>query len=450
MTIDELFAELDKKGNSATGIIKDLFDKKYIYLKSKDGEVIKDKWPEDAEDMLVLYRYKHSKYHFYDFVRDYRNNVITKISKDLIEAGSNIGSYTDDEKYSSENDFEIVLVELKDIKDADGGKISISSNAKYINTALTFGEYYTLFFNEYMELDSHSYPYKKIIRLIKRMNYKHDYIISGPPGTGKSHSVNNEFVNDIMSLEKDTFSEELKEILVKRFLMTNASMHEDLFGAYKPVKCDDKIKYEFVPGPFSEALKGAYDNPRYNYVMIIEELNRGNSSEVLGDLLQLFDRNEMNESKYKISTPEVAKAYFEMDQLYLPNNLFVVCTMNNSDAGVFPISDELRRRFIMSYIDIDGNYYGAEDFAEVYKKVADGTERKIIKSEDYIKWLKNEKIPRYYFDKYEKGEKLDAEELVLALLMYKNSHDSKAGYSVKNIITKKVREVTEIKLEDIF
>lgn len=443
MTIDELFAELDKKGNSATCIIKDLFDKKYIYLKSKDGKIVEDKWPEDADEMRVIYSYKYLSNTYYKFVVESNRNALSIIEKEDLDGKE--GSFDCSSELSGKSGI-LFIVKITDIKE--------EVYKKYINYELEFGDYYRICFCRYHEDyfidDNNPYMLKKskdeLQDWIVRICYKHDYIISGPPGTGKSHFVNNELVASIISGEK--------EDAVERFLMTNASMHEDLFGAYKPVKCDDKIKYEFVPGPFSRLLNKAYSNPENNYVMIIEELNRGNSSEVLGDLLQLFDRNEMNESKYKISTPEVAKAYFKRNQLYLPNNLFVVCTMNNSDAGVFPISDELRRRFIMSYIDIDGNYYGAEDFAEAYNKVADGksqTERIIInKSEDYTKWLESEKIPRYYFDKYIKGKKFDAEELVLALLMYKNSHDSKAGYSVKKIFTEKVRKDTEIKLEDIF
>ena len=65
----------------------------------------------------------------------------------------------------------------------------------------------------------------------------------------------------------------------------------DFVGQILPVVDEDKqVTYEFTPGPFTTILSNAYRNPMSKYILIIEEINRGNAPAIFGEVFQLLDR----------------------------------------------------------------------------------------------------------------------------------------------------------------
>ena len=240
-------------------------------------------------------------------------------------------------------------------------------------------------------------------------------IFYGAPGTGKSHTIN----------------EETKDEDVIRTTFHPDTDYSTFVGAYKPttkevdlrdlsghkvvengeVVKEDRIVYEFVAQSFLQAYVSAWkkyadaneDEPQKQY-LVIEEINRGNCAQIFGDLFQLLDRNDRGFSDYPIKADadmkrQLQKAFAGLliaqkdeinamyegkdivsqvlngDILLLPNNLYIWATMNTSDQSLFPIDSAFKRRWDWTYmpisnaekdwiIEVDGSKYNWWQFLE--------------------------------------------------------------------------------------
>ncbi|GGI32712.1 AAA family ATPase [Staphylococcus chromogenes] len=166
-------------------------------------------------------------------------------------------------------------------------------------------------------------------------------IYYGAPGTGKSYLVDNSYSN----YDRVTFHPEYT--------------YQDFVGSIRPLQTDDgSIKYEFVPGTFTELLIKAIINPQKKFGLIIEEINRANTAAVFGDLFQLLDRDSDGNSNYKIKNKEISE-YFKkvtgmnIANIFIPSNFDIIATMNSSDQGVFVMDSAFKRRWEFEYIPID-------------------------------------------------------------------------------------------------
>mgnify|MGYP002516568059 CR=1 FL=1 len=193
-------------------------------------------------------------------------------------------------------------------------------------------------------------------------------IIYGAPGTGKSHEL------------ESRVPEKYKEH-IRRVVFHSEYSYFDFVGSYKPTPVyqhDDNhneyvdasgkeiqlqgtpvIDYQFVPGPFTESLIDACNNPKEPYYLIIEEINRANAAAVFGDIFQLLDRNEQGRSKYGVAPSKELRDYLGQhlnsegssspDELRIPSNLFLWATMNNADQGVMFMDSAFKRRWNFEY-----------------------------------------------------------------------------------------------------
>lgn len=181
-------------------------------------------------------------------------------------------------------------------------------------------------------------------------------IFYGVPGSGKSFSIEEKTKN-------------LNETQKIRTVFHPEYSNADFIGQIMPVLRNEKIAYEFTPGPFSCILKKAYTNPTLNYCLIIEEINRGNAAGIFGEIFQLLDR-EMNSdsinygwSKYPVNNKfinayiredselDVPDDFSEESGIRLPPNLSILATMNTSDQNVFTLDNAFQRRWDMKLIE---------------------------------------------------------------------------------------------------
>lgn len=195
------------------------------------------------------------------------------------------------------------------------------------------------------------------------LNKAHNRIVFGAPGTGKSYKINKEIKEN--NLKK----------LSKRVTFHPNYTYSQFVGSYKPVskvsvennEKKEIVAYEFVAGPFLnvliEALKD--ENKGIPHVLVIEEINRANPAGVFGDVFQLLDRNSDGKSTYTINMPTEMKKFVNkelgfdsnnyIDELYIPNNMYIWATMNSADQGVYPMDSAFKRRWSFEYIGIDKN-----------------------------------------------------------------------------------------------
>lgn len=185
-------------------------------------------------------------------------------------------------------------------------------------------------------------------------NLNRNLIISGAPGTGKSYNLEED--------RKKYFGDRYE-----RVTFYSNYTYNQFVGTYKPKpKFDEEkkeyISYEFIPGPFLRILvKSINDKQNKPHLLIIEEINRANAANVFGDIFQLLDRRSGGRSQYGISISEDMKKYLDdklddkvfNDELHIPSNLYIWCTMNSADQGVYPMDTAFKRRFEFEFTGIN-------------------------------------------------------------------------------------------------
>lgn len=197
-----------------------------------------------------------------------------------------------------------------------------------------------------------------------RISTGSNVLLYGVPGSGKSWTIEHEYCNENTKVERLVFHPDY----------TNADFVGQILPVVDPV--DKMVTYEFTPGPFTNILNAAYHNPQQEYVLIIEEINRGNAPAIFGDVFQLLDRTvvekKVNGITYKVGTSEygvtnenIAKVVYN-DATHLvriPSNLSILGTMNTSDQNVFTLDTAFQRRWHMRLIE--------NNFTNVRKSLAE-------------------------------------------------------------------------------
>ena len=179
-------------------------------------------------------------------------------------------------------------------------------------------------------------------------------LLYGVPGCGKSFYV-----------EKN-YESKVQEGFTIRVVFHPDYTYSDFVGQLMPVLKEvknaqdvkeEKLQYDFVPGPFTRILQLAEIHKDQQCLLIIEELNRGNAPAIFGEIFQLLDRNDDGTSKYAIYNREISKELYDNEQqekpnepIKLPPNLTIVATMNTSDQNVFTMDTAFQRRWQMEHI----------------------------------------------------------------------------------------------------
>ena len=218
----------------------------------------------------------------------------------------------------------------------------------------------------------------------------HNLLVSGAPGTGKSHYLEKEVLHAGKSIidkaikEDPSFNENdiKRKTAEKNYCdnyMTRVTFYEDysyenFVGCYKPIPIksesdikyagqngkitEDKITYEFVAGPFIDTYIKAKKDTSHLYFLIIEEINRAKAASVFGDIFQLLDRKD-GVSEYDVKPDAALDEYLRQNlSLYngsinLPSNMYIWATMNSADQGVMPLDSAFKRRWAQLYMDIN-------------------------------------------------------------------------------------------------
>ena len=176
---------------------------------------------------------------------------------------------------------------------------------------------------------------------------KKNIILQGAPGTGKTFSTATLSLK-VLGIENIDW-ETPKSIMNKydelvedgriAFTTFHQSMdYEDFVEGYKPEEVNGDIKFKLKPGVFRTICEKAKEQP---CVLIIDEINRGNVSKIFGELITLLEADKRDGGDHRIQV----NLTYSGKPFSVPNNLYIIGTMNTTDRSVGSIDYALRRRF---------------------------------------------------------------------------------------------------------
>ena len=229
-------------------------------------------------------------------------------------------------------------------------------------------------------------------------------ILHGPPGTGKTHQA-------MQIAESFTDNGRIK------FVQFHPSYNYEDFVRGIKAETNDKgsISYKEVNKIFAEIYKEANNNKGQKYFLIIDEINRANVATVLGELLYALEyRGKPVTTTYADSSTKD----IDNKTLIVPENLYIIGTMNTSDRSIGHIDYAVRRRFAfiecLPDSNIIANYNSGtvkesaqryfNKVSELFKKAPDSNESEnaAVLSQDY-RW-QDVQIGHTYFLAKSQGE----------------------------------------------
>lgn len=241
-------------------------------------------------------------------------------------------------------------------------------------------------------------------------------ILFGSPGTGKSHRIDNEIIPNELKIDVAPISKNvIKTVFHPEYTYGN------FMGKLVPITRAGKVEYSYYDGFFLKALAQAYKNlinkeenntvnaKNDNVVLVIDEINRGNSAAIFGNVFQLLDREENGWSSYQVNISEMefdkliniifgskvdeeigkmtnkdTKGLTEIEKrkkatdtlientainflkeqvIKIPPNFSILATMNTSDSSIYYMDSAFKRRWDWEFIDIDSKPVKAEGIA---------------------------------------------------------------------------------------
>ena len=266
-------------------------------------------------------------------------------------------------------------------------------------------------------------------------------IFYGPPGTGKTYTTAKRAV-EICKTESEKELTDYSEIMEKynelkkknriEFITFHQSYgYEEFIEGIKPIVLNEddesdsensqEIKYEIVDGifkKFCDEARKAQDKENNEYVFIIDEINRGNISKIFGVLITLIETTKRSGEGKKecIST----KLPYSKEEFTVPDNVYIIGTMNTADRSIALMDTALRRRF--KFEEMLPDYHLLEDIFVEDKgtKVNIGAMLKVINERIEYLYDREHTVGHAVFLEKMENEKIDIDINKLENIFKKN------------------------------
>ena len=259
-----------------------------------------------------------------------------------------------------EGNFVLFGKEIKIDQDEEGKSI----DDKLYNSMLSdfkdnMFEAYKMIFEKRNELIKKQHEMEKYKTLLKSNK---NIVLTVAPGTGKTYLAK-QIAENMTGSEPDETNEQYA------FIQFHPSYdYTDFVEGLRPIKKeeDKELGFELKNGIFKEFCKKAKDNTNKDFVFVIDEINRAEISKVFGELFFAIDpdyRGEKGKVKTQYSNMQTEETRFNDndDYFYVPDNVYIIGTMNDIDRSVESFDFAMRRRFAWEEIK-------AEDRAVMLKE----------------------------------------------------------------------------------
>ena len=185
-------------------------------------------------------------------------------------------------------------------------------------------------------------------------------ILNGAPGTGKTYLAKQLARRLTTGLISEY--EEYKDLYQEQIELVQfhpSYDYTDFVEGLRPVSQDNgQIGFKLVDGNFKAFCRKAVNNPDKRYVFIIDEINRGEISKIFGELFFALDpdyrgKKGLVKNQYQMLVQDPKDEFYE--GFYVPENVYIIGTMNDIDRSIEPIDFAFRRRFVWHEVSPDSS-----------------------------------------------------------------------------------------------
>lgn len=219
--------------------------------------------------------------------------------------------------------------------------------------------------------------YRQLDSLAPLLLQNKNLILNGAPGTGKTYlakQLARRLITGLISEYKEY--QELYQEQIELVQFHPSYDYTDFVEGLRPVSQDNgQIGFKLVDGNFKAFCRKAVNNPDKRYVFIIDEINRGEISKIFGELFFALDpdyrgKKGLVKNQYQMLVQDPKDEFYE--GFYVPENVYIIGTMNDIDRSIEPIDFAFRRRFAWYEVSPDSSMLMLEawnptlDYAQSY------------------------------------------------------------------------------------
>ena len=308
---------------------KEISDYLSMEVSISSSKVLKKK----VEDQIVLNTKKITDAGLKEaIVREYQsifNDEFYSECESNIFVPEHILAFMDYAVYDFSTDFSTVVKDLtKGNDDADYDKalgiISSEEVQQFVQSSLNNSK-------EVPRATEVETPDKELNKILSKLTKNKNLILQGAPGVGKTYTA-----RKIM----EHFKREGEMPHVRFVTFHQTYDYEDFIEGIHVETEDGKISYKRQPGVFKKICDDARMNPNEDFLIVIDEINRGNISKIFGELISLIEKDKRADGKNHLEVLLPSGESFTV-----PGNLYILGTMNTTDRSVGRIDYALRRRF---------------------------------------------------------------------------------------------------------